>query len=226
MEKKKLLLVAVSVGVFLVIVIGAAILLFNPGSASEQRDFSASSLSATTDPSRLLADEAQGLQDPAVYSPIQKNEIYINGDPDSKVTLDRTEDAVTTKTVITAPRPAAPAVPAAPVKPAAIARSEPVRTAPAQPRPASVAAPKKAYDEYWVQAGSFSTRDRADSVKKNLGEKGVTAIVTNQDINGQTYYRVRVGPYTSQNEADYWLVMIKSIEGFQDSQIWESQSKR
>ncbi|MDR2767608.1 MAG: SPOR domain-containing protein, partial [Treponema sp.] len=224
MEKKKLLLVAVSVGVFLVIVVSAAILVFSPGSPQAQEDFRfpAPVSSATTDPTELLnSEEVRGLQDPAVYSPIQKNEIYINGDPDSKVVLDRTDDAVNTKTVISVPKPAAPAVPAAPVKTTAAAgRNEAPR--PAQtPRPAaSVAPPKKVYDEFWVQAGSFSARDRADRVKETLDDKGVSAIVTNQDINGQTYYRVRVGPYTSQNEADYWLAMIKSIDGFQDSQVW------
>ncbi|MDR2181320.1 MAG: SPOR domain-containing protein [Treponema sp.] len=233
MEKKKLLLVAVSVGVFLVIVVSAAILIFSPGSpqAGEDFRFAAPVSSATTDPTELLnAEEVKGLQDPAVYSPIQKNEIYINGDPDSKVVLDRIDNAVNTKTIISVPKPAAPAVPAAPVKTAAaVSRTEtprPAQSAPA-PRPAaSVAPPKKVYDEFWVQAGSFSARDRADRVKETLGGKGVSAIVTNQDINGQTYYRVRVGPYTSQNEADYWLAMIKSIDGFEGSQVWESQSKR
>ncbi|MDR2471524.1 MAG: SPOR domain-containing protein, partial [Treponema sp.] len=107
------------------------------------------------------------------------------------------------------PAPAAPAKPAAPVKPAVSA-------------PAS----KKAYRDFWVQAGSFSTRERADGVKSTLDTKGIAAVITNQDINGSTYYRVRVGPYTSQNEADYWLAMIKSIDGFQNSQVWESQSYR
>jgi DedD protein len=39
-------------------------------------------------------------------------------------------------------------------------------------------------------------------------------------------YRVRIGPYTSQNEADYWLAMVKSIDGFEKSQVWETQSLR
>jgi DedD protein len=37
---------------------------------------------------------------------------------------------------------------------------------------------------------------------------------------------VRVGPYTSQNEADYWLALIKSIDGFGESQIWQNNAFR
>jgi DedD protein len=238
MEKKKLLLVAVSVGVFLVIVISAAVLVFNPRSAPVQStapilsEYSGSSRSATADPSNMVGNpELNQLRDPSLPSPIQENTIYINGDPGSKLTLDRSDDAVTTTTVISIPKPASAAVPTAPAKeppkPAAQPAQTVVKAAPAAAKPAaSVAPPKKSYNDFWVQAGSYSTRDRADKVKKTLDDKGITSIITNQEINGQTYYRVRVGPYTSRNEADYWLVMVKSIEGFEGSQVWESQSNR
>ncbi|MDR2049446.1 MAG: SPOR domain-containing protein, partial [Treponema sp.] len=106
--------------------------------------------------------------------------------------------------------------------------SQPVQRTPIPAKPAAsvVPPPKKTYNDFWVQAGSFSTRERADGVKKTLDEKGIAAIITNQQINGQSFYRVRIGPYTSHNEADYWLAMIKSIDGFEGSQVWESQSKR
>ena len=204
MEKKKLLLVAVTVGVFLVIAFAAAILIFksNPGVAAA----SETSRSSSTDISVFTQDESlkklQTLDDP---SPIHNMVI----------------DSDTGNTVISVPKPATSAVPtvAAAPKPAA----KPAAPAAAKPAPA---APKKASRDYWVQAGSFSTRERADGVKGTLSTKGITAIVSNQEINGSTFYRVRVGPYTTQNEADYWLAMIKSIEGFQESQIWESQSYR
>jgi DedD protein len=52
-----------------------------------------------------------------------------------------------------------------------------------------------------------------------LAGRGITAIIENRDVNGQNFYRVRVGPFTSQNEADYWLSVIKKIQGFEQSQI-------
>jgi DedD protein len=225
MEKKKLLLVAVSVGVFLVIVVSAAILVFRP-SASPTPEITYRSLdvpanrSASTDASDLIRNDAyMGLQDPASASPIQENEIKPGAEP--------VVSANDSKTVINVPKPSTAAVPDIPprsaARPAAQSRSAPA----VQPAaPAAPAVPKQQYRDFWVQAGSFSTRERADGVKHTLDGKGIAAIITNQDINGSTYYRVRIGPYTSQNEADYWLAMVKSIDGFQDSQIWESQSFR
>ena len=197
--------------------VSAAILIFRPGSgdvsaavSSANEEERGQSRLATTDPSEIANNDAfRGLQEPDTASPIIINN---NGE--------------TSGTVISVPKPSAAAVPD--VKPAA---PKPAAQTPAKPqeKPQEVqqaAAPKKMHRDFWVQAGSFSTRERADGVKVTLDTKGISAIVTNQEINGNTYYRVRIGPYTSQNEADYWLAMVKSIDGFQDSQIWESQSYR
>lgn len=235
MEKKKLLLVAVSVGVFLVIVVGAAILVFStkePGGITESRYSPGSSVgsysrSATTDASSLLgAEELQSLQDPLAASPIQENIITLGSENPAAGTEDGS------KTIISVARPQAAAVPDTvseqpAIKPQSSRQvSQPVQKTPSPAKPSVAPSPKKTYYDFWVQAGSFSTRERADGVKKTLDEKGIAAIITNQQINGQSFYRVRIGPYTSHNEADYWLAMIKSIDGFEDSQVWESQSKR
>jgi DedD protein len=98
-----------------------------------------------------------------------------------------------------------------------------VSRAPSQaPKPA----PAKVYNDYWVQTGSFEAKVRADNVKESLGAKGISSVIEVRDINSKTMYRVRVGPYTSQDEAKYWLELIQSIDGFKDSQIWQSQSVR
>jgi DedD protein len=182
--------------------------------------------SVTTDPAELIRDDSfRELQSPDAASPIYS----MNGE-DAQDTGQTAEQAAaragetgTAARVINVPKPTAAAVPAAPAKPPAAAKPKAV-PAP-KPEPPAVA-PRQKDGVFWVQAGSFSTRERADGVKHILDDKGISAVITNQDINGNTYYRVRIGPYTSQNEADYWLAMIKSIDGFQDSQIWESQSVR
>jgi DedD protein len=235
MEKKKLLLVAVSVGVFLVIVVGAAILVFSPGGNSpagtDWRSPDGSGLAAgqpaTADPRDMLnAPELRGLQNPAPS---------VQEDASAELTIDRN-----TGTVITIQRPQTAAVPDGPgqseTKPAQAAPPKesqkksvsPVVPAVPAPKPAASAAPpqKKTYRDFWIQAGSYSSRDYADSAKKSLDDKGISAVITNQEINGRTFYRVRIGPYTTQNEADYWLAMIKSINGFESSQVWETQSRR
>jgi DedD protein len=167
----------------------------------------------------LRQEDLRGLQDPDSTSPIQENYISNEGENGEK-SGDRTISVARPQTAAVPETSAKPAAKTQPVQPAA--KKTPVP----EQAPASVAPAKQTYHDFWVQAGSYSSRERADGVKQSLSDKGITAIITNQQINSQTYYRVRIGPYTSQNEADYWLAMIKSIDGFGDSQIWESQSKR
>jgi DedD protein len=66
---------------------------------------------------------------------------------------------------------------------------------------------------------------RAEGVKETLASKGIASIIENREVDGIPRFRVRVGPYTSQDEADYWLRLIKEI-GFTDSMVWRSQSRR
>ncbi|MDR0388768.1 MAG: SPOR domain-containing protein [Spirochaetaceae bacterium] len=250
MEKKKFLLVAVSVGVFLVIVIGATILLTTqkngpalaqadnlpvfPGRPGQSQALSQENGPATVDASSMIrnSDSVQGLEAPPA-APVQSDSIfYVYGeDPSAQIDTDRDSAA---RTVIDVPKPStaavpdtavprreAPASPPRAVTPASPQRSTP-RTAPA----AAPAAPARTQRDYWVQTGAFSTKTRADGVKETLASKGINSVVDVQDVNSRTYYRVRVGPYTSEKEADYWLSLVKTIDGFGDSQIRVSQSRR
>ncbi|MDR0451831.1 MAG: SPOR domain-containing protein, partial [Treponema sp.] len=120
---------------------------------------------------------------------------------------------------------------ASPARPAAASAAKPAPAKqPAPAKPASApkpAAPRRnTYDAYWVQAGSFSTKVHADGAKETLATKGITSIIENRDLDGKTFYRVRIGPYTSQNEADYWLALIQTLDGFESSQVWKSQAQR
>jgi DedD protein len=306
MEKKKILLVAVSVGIFLVIAIGAAILIFSPRSGvpsnavvMERSNQGAYPPAAATEnipvyprlvdpsddsPAPAAPDSAyQFPQSPSGYqSPqgtpgtsgvpgapgstaIQENNFYINGGTQRQpYYTERTETrnnerTATPQVVINVPRPESARVPAlpetaaskpasasgpaaaskpaaSPAKPAASSAAKSgAATQPASAKPASpaklAAASRPAvqgrgtYDAYWVQAGSFSTKVHADGVKETLASKGITSIIENRDLDGKTFYRVRIGPYTSQNEADYWLALIQTLDGFESSQVWKSQAQ-
>jgi DedD protein len=100
------------------------------------------------------------------------------------------------------------------------------RPANSTPRtPAAAAAPAQAaktWTNYWVQAGSFTSRTRADTAKETLASKGITSIIENNEYVGKIWYRVRIGPYTSRNEADYWLALIQTLEGFEQSEVWNT----
>ena len=82
--------------------------------------------------------------------------------------------------------------------------------------------PARTYNDFWVQTGSFSAIARAEGMKETLASKGIASIIENRVLEGTTWYRVRVGPYTSKSEADYWLSLIKSITGFEGSQVWQN----
>jgi DedD protein len=250
MEKKKLLLVAVSVGVFLVIVIGAAILVFSPRTPSPAavaarpaRPVPAGRIDDPVGPSLPTAvnavelvnsfDDVRGLQTPPENT-VQDNVFYIYGEnPSETVTVDRSADPAGNRLIVDVPRPRAVAVPDTPrAAPASAARQSPppaarapVAASPATPKTTAASSPSRARDNYWVQTGSFSTVARAEAVKDTLSAKGITSLVENRDVQGKTYFRVRVGPYTSKNEADYWLALIKSIHGFEESLVFKTPAR-
>lgn len=147
--------------------------------------------------------------------------------------------------IVQAPTPPRPTEPEAPVSAAsgsgAAASGATPGAAPAAQRPATSAAASGAdsaaktptastrkttktivVDEYWVQTGSFSTVGSADEAKKVLADKGLAPIVETREIDGKTYYRVRIGPYSSEPEAKYWLSLVKTIDGVDG---WVAQRK-
>ena len=251
MEQKKLLLVAISVGVFLIIAMGAAILIFGSGSSTPgmvtsrpiQAGVSAFpeiTVAGDTFPPQITDDQFQ--HDLSSIAGIPEDQTIIQFD--AEINMDNANNNVSgseSSAVISVARPSTAAVPdvapsprqaapsrtpapAASAAPAQTARTTTPATVPATAASARPAA--RTYNDFWVQTGSFSTVARAEGVKDTLADKGITSIIENRDIEGTTYYRVRVGPYTSRNEADYWLSLIQSINGFESSQVWQTQSVR
>jgi DedD protein len=243
MEKRKLLLIAISVGVFLVMVIGAAILVFSPRTPSPAAAAVAKpvppgnpertenpNLPASVDAIELVKNsvDIQGLETPPEGNS-QDNVFYIYGEtPDDTVTVNHTSSGAGNRLVVDVPRPVTVAVPDAPrVAVAAPARQTPAAAPPRAAAPKTAAAPaQKPRDNFWVQTGSFSTVARAEGVKDTLASKGITSLIENRDVDGKTFFRVRVGPYTSKNEADYWLALIKSIHGFEESLVFKTPAKQ
>jgi DedD protein len=232
MEKKKLLIVAVSVGVVLLIIIGIPLLMITPrqniaSTAVVERDWV-----TTVEPIGRSLSSSPLFTEPQDYtSPVQPNEIV------SPQPVEAPHITLTVPVPQTAAVPDTP--PAQTQKPSAVNLSQPAKPAPIKPvasakpaTPAPAAKPavvrpasdsSRANNNYWVQTGAFSTKVRAEGAKESLASKGITSIIDNRDIDGKTWYRVRVGPYMSENEAKYWLALVKSIDGFTDSQIRQTQ---
>jgi len=230
MEKKKLLLVAVSVGVVLLIILIIPLLIISP-----KKDFGSSwEQSAVIEPPNLT----QGWESVKETEPVVEAAVV----PPPKAIE---QSNVTTLTV---PAPRSVAVPDAVVSPARqTSKAKPVAEAPkevkapvaakpaaekpvaAKPPAAKTDAGKpktaKTYDssKYWIQTGAFSTITYAEGAKDYLEARGIKSIIEDPVINGKTWYRVRVGPYTTRDEANYWLALVKSIDGFASSQVWEAR---
>jgi DedD protein len=261
MEKKKLLLVAVSVGVVLLIVIGFPLLVISP--RQNAPSLQSTSLAErnqnrilTVDPVDVPIDNQAPVdiaqQDEIVPVAPQEETPHVTtitvSPPPETVAVPTTpvvEQAQ--KPVVAKVEPAKPVTPAAPKEPAkppvaasppvvvkapAVVKQPPVTVKPPAPKapvaqPSTAKAePAKTYNNYWVQTGAFSTQIRAEGAKEQLASKGIASIIDNRDIDGKTWYRVRVGPYMSETEASYWLALVKSIDGFTGSQIRQSQAMR
>ncbi len=72
-------------------------------------------------------------------------------------------------------------------------------------------------DRFWVQAGSYSNKAYADNARDVLDENKIQCeVFTVSAADGSLRYRVRVGPYTTKTEAEYWQKRIASIDLFKD----------
>jgi DedD protein len=238
-EQKKLLLVAVSVGVFLLVTITAGIILLTPKIQTQDTSF----YSSVPDPfpSGRIQDVEVTANEPLqpVYNNSNETSTVINGVSETPIVNKNDEDKLT----IQIPKPTSAAVPdttetpaskivsPAAVKPqtTAVASKPAAQTAVSpSPRPSAstrsaaptrATAPARTINDYWIQTGAYSSMVRAEDVKEALSSNGLTSIIENRIIDGKTLYRVRLGPYTSEKEANYWLSLVKSINDFSDSQV-------
>ena len=70
--------------------------------------------------------------------------------------------------------------------------------------------PNTSSKEYFVQAGAFTSKDVADSLTQKLNRFGNIS-TSPTDINGNRFYRVRVGPYADEKEARSILAQIENF---------------
>ncbi|MBF0614879.1 MAG: hypothetical protein G8237_06100 [Magnetococcales bacterium] len=90
----------------------------------------------------------------------------------------------------------AKATPAAPVKSVTV-------TAKAVPAKETASKPRSA--EYVAIAGSFTTPESANQMRRRLTEQGIASYTKVSSIEGKEYTHVMVGPFASQQEADQKL---------------------
>lgn len=121
---------------------------------------------------------------------------------------------------------AAPVAPAQKAKPAAPASSSTVAKTTAPKSTSTVAkaastSSQKLADKFWVQAASYSTKKSADTARETLESNKIPSeIFTYTDAKGNVFYRVRVGPYTTSTEAEYWKTQVAKIDPFTTSESY------
>ena len=254
MDQKQTLWIIAAVGIFLLVVIGAALILYSPAMQTEPAVTAVQlpAIDSTTDTYTIdsvaqapiptatqqtqletqQADSTVPVKDLTVIS--DTTNVYGTGQtnidlnslksvPTAETVKPQNETAekaveekktVVTITQKTQPKPA----PAQPVAPGPKKVTEqPVAKPAVKPVPAI---------QYWVQAASFTSKNNAESARKSLEDNKIPSeIFTYTDDKGKTFYRVRIGPYTTKNEAEYWRTRIAMIDTFSASNSYITESR-
>lgn len=274
MEQKRTLWIVAAVGVFLLVVLGAALILYTPQSKqatianSRVTNSSTASngwislapsapLQTSTNPDEKVDEESSVLSDKEIPNPakteLRAEEVNIYAE-NAKVYSEKTElnklgENATVKAetsekpttiVLTEPEKTAEAKTSKPEvsKPRSnVAVKNSVsekQKAPAKPEHKNTAKTAKTGQnksvsakpsvkepeivQYWVQVSALTSKKSADEARNKLGENQINAdVFTYTDNKKQLFYRVRVGPYTTKSEAEYWRTKISKIDSFQNS---------
>jgi cell division protein FtsN len=80
--------------------------------------------------------------------------------------------------------------------------------------------------QYWIQAGSYRSQSRAEETRTNLSKKGWDGRIVTRDVSGDLFYRVRLGPYETEAEAEKFLEWIRDIDSFESSYVSQVYSSR
>lgn len=114
------------------------------------------------------------------------------------------------------------------VKPKAAAPSKPVAVKKAEPKKAAPAAAVKTpvVTKFWVQVAAYSNKKGAEGARSSLNANKIEAdIFTYKDNKENLFYRVRVGPYTTKSEAEYWRQKISNISEFSKAQSYVTSTE-
>ena len=87
------------------------------------------------------------------------------------------------------------------------------------PAKAAAAPAPKTVTRFWVQVAAYTNKKTAENAREVLSDNKISSdIFTYQDNKNRLFYRVRVGPYTTKSEAEYWQAKISKISDFSNEQ--------
>ena len=125
------------------------------------------------------------------------------------------EKATAVKKTETAVAKASPAT-TTKATPSTTATKSTAKTTAATPSTGSGAVAKtSAVTRFWVQVAAYSNKKTAENARSVLSDKKINSdIYTYEDNKSKLFYRVRVGPFTTKSEAEYWQSKIVEIADF------------
>lgn len=274
MEQKRTLWIVTAVGVFLLVVLGAALILYTPQSKqatianSRVTNSSTASngwislapsapLQTSTNPDEKVDEESSVLSDKEIPNPAktelraeevniyaentnvysEKTELNklgenatVNAETSEKPTTivltepEKTAEAKASKPEVSKPRSnvavknSVSEKQKAPAKPEHKNTAKTAKTGQNKSVSAKPSVKEPEIVQYWVQVSALTSRKSADEARNKLGENQINAdVFTYKDNKKQLFYRVRVGPYTTKSEAEYWRTKISKIDSFQNS---------
>ena len=129
------------------------------------------------------------------------------------------EETPTSKAVAKAePAPVKKETPA-PAKTTQAVQKPAAKTETKAPAKASPAPAPKTVTRFWVQVAAYTNKKTAENAREVLSDNKISSdIFTYQDNKNRLFYRVRVGPYTTKSEAEYWQAKISQISDFSKEQ--------
>lgn len=240
---KKGLWIALAISIFVLIVFGAALFIFAPSKSAQATplDLSGKAEAKAENPSDYLQGEPGVTSDLTVSPPVSESStapsatgqttttnssgdiIILYGDntkanqtsssPSQSQTATTqpisqpAQSAKTTQTVVTPPTVTSP-------KPITTSTPQEQATEKAAAKPKVKPAPTSATSGgYFIQAGSFRTKSTADSLLSDLQKKNFQGKVSVKDIDGVSYYQVKVGPFSTRDEAKQSLKAVLAVPG-------------
>ena len=216
MEKQKVFWVVLSVSVFVVVVLIVGVLLLQQRPSSVPRTAVSPVNDTGTQVYEYQREAPQAGSPPAGDQ--QTMHFYIG------------EGGAQSPQAPGAAAPSAGPAPSAGTVPSAGSTQQLSAAPAARPQSASIAkprstkpsvparAPRKTAD-YWIQTGSYKSQSRAEELVALLESKGLGSRVFSYAAKGDTFYRVRVGPYSNKGEADKFLALVKQVQGLESSYI-------
>ncbi|GAB1432372.1 hypothetical protein MASR2M29_09970 [Spirochaetota bacterium] len=196
-----------------------------PGPATAQQQESAQLLADQQKADQQKADQQKADQQKADQTKSDRPEALNSGD--IIIIYGDKPDSSAISAARQGPSQAAPAQSSTTAKPYTPAPAQPKTAAAASSAAKSAASSDKtagqaktvSVDEYWIQAAAFTSRARADDLQRELAQKGLSTIIIVKELDGISWYRVRIGPYKNNSDAKAWLEKIRLVSGCQEAYI-------